>query len=84
MPQQRVKADLDALYAQYWKPFDDRAGYWRKAIKQGRFFRPQIDLFLQHYLTLVTRGQVSACPSLFGVQGVRRTQATAHRRGPPQ
>ena len=54
------QADLDTLYAQYWKPFDDGAGYWRKAVKQGRFFRPQIDLFLQHYLTLVTRGKVSA------------------------
>lgn len=54
------ESDLDPLYEKYWKPFDEGANYWRKKVKQGRFFRPQIDLFLQHYLTLVTRDEVSA------------------------
>ena len=54
------RVDLDAVYEQYWKPFDEGASYWRKAVKQGRFYRPQIDLFLQHYLTLSTRDEVSA------------------------
>jgi hypothetical protein len=52
--------DLDAIYEKYWKPFDEGAGYWRKEVKQGRFYRPQIDLFLQHYLTLATRDEISA------------------------
>lgn len=54
------KAALDALYEKYWKPFDEGADYWRKQVKQGRFYRPQIDLFLQHYLTLQTRDEVAA------------------------
>jgi hypothetical protein len=54
------RAPLDALYEKYWKRFDEGAGYWRKLVKQGRFYRPQIDLFLQHYLTLNTRDEVSA------------------------
>jgi hypothetical protein len=52
--------DLDQVYAKHWESFDKRAEYWRKPVKQGRFFRPQIDLFLQHYLTLLARDQVSA------------------------
>lgn len=51
---------LDALYEKHWKPFDSGADYWRKPVKQGRFFRPQVDLFLQHYLTLATRDEVPA------------------------
>jgi hypothetical protein len=54
------RCDSEAAYQRYWKPFDDGADYWRKKVPQGRFYRPQIDLFLQHYLTLATREEVSA------------------------
>lgn len=54
------QVDLDATYGKYWKHFDEGAGYWRKLVKQGRLYRPQIDIFLQHYLTLATRDEVSA------------------------
>ncbi len=46
--------DTEKLYKQYWLPFDADSGYWRKEVRQGRLNRPRLDLFLQHYLTLVT------------------------------
>ncbi len=50
----------EALYVQHWEPIDRAAAYWRAEILQGRLSRPRIDAFLQHYLTLVTRKEVSA------------------------
>ncbi|MBT4644315.1 MAG: DUF262 domain-containing protein [Deltaproteobacteria bacterium] len=44
--------NIEKLYDEYWKPFDD--SFWRKETKQGRLLRPRIDLFLQHYLALKT------------------------------
>lgn len=52
--------DLEDLYERLWRPFDEEAGYWRKRVRQGRLYRPQIDIYLQHYLTLETRDEVSA------------------------
>ncbi len=46
--------DTEKLYNQHWLPFDADSGYWRKEVRQGRLNRPRLDLFLQHYLTLVT------------------------------
>ena len=43
----------EALYAEYWLPFDDE--FWRVLEKQGRLLRPRSDIFLQHYLTLHRR-----------------------------
>ena len=40
--------DVEQLYEQYWKKFDDE--FWRKPVKQGRLLRPRSDLFIQHYL----------------------------------
>ena len=54
----RNGADIEKLYEKYWKPLDDAASYWRKKVLQGRQQRPQIDLFLQHYLTMRTRDEV--------------------------
>src|SRR5215218_5858312 len=34
----------DALYEEYWKPFDDP--FWRVQVSQGRLNRPRSDLFL--------------------------------------
>ena len=47
---EKDNADLGELYKVYWKGFD--GDFWRKESRQGRFKRPRIDLFLQHYLTL--------------------------------
>lgn len=51
-------ADLETLYAQYWKTFD--SDFWRTEIRQGRLKRPRIDLFFQHFLTLKTLDEVPA------------------------
>ncbi len=56
--------DIDELYQTYWAPFDQESAFWHKEIRQGRFFRPALDLFLQHYLTLQRFRDVSAT-SLF-------------------
>ena len=47
---------VEQLYENYWRDFD--SNFWRKEEKQGRFKRPRIDLFLQHYLTLMTRDDI--------------------------
>jgi len=56
----RIKAqdDVDQLYEKTWKPFDDDPSFWRAEVTQGRLKRPRIDLFLFHYLTLMTRDDV--------------------------
>ncbi len=48
--------DAERLYQDFWKPFDSR--YWRTEVKQGRVKRPRIDLFMQHYLTLMLREEI--------------------------
>jgi len=51
------KQDLDvqAIYNQYWKAFDESDDFWRKEVRQGRLKRPSLDLYIQHYLTLKKR-----------------------------
>jgi len=44
----RQELNSEALYNNYWKPFDDP--FWRTETRQGRLFRPRGDLFLQHFL----------------------------------
>lgn len=48
---------LDDLYAKYWEFFDS-LGFWRQMISTGRFLRPHIETFFQHYLTILTRDEV--------------------------
>lgn len=54
---------VDALYDNYWRPFDDRRvksavngedRFWHIEERQGRLTRPRIDLFLFHYLVMQT------------------------------
>lgn len=55
-------ADIDQLYATYWKPFDveDATGkdWWREEIQQGRLKRPRLDTFLNHWLAMSSEGEV--------------------------
>jgi hypothetical protein len=53
---QSENKDIESLYEQYWKPFDD--DFWREEVKHGRVKRPRIDTYLQHYLTLMLRDDV--------------------------
>ena len=56
--------DIDSLYEEYWRPFDERRTpvpdergenrYWHQFERQGRLFRPRIDLFMFHDLTIRT------------------------------
>lgn len=48
--------DIEELYKRHWSAFD--GDFWRKEVTQGRTKRPRIDLFLQHYLTLMMREEV--------------------------
>jgi hypothetical protein len=52
------KADVAALYADYWKPFDGDA--WRKEIRQGRLKRPRSEIFLMHWLAMKTEEETAA------------------------
>ena len=54
------KENVEVLYDQYWKPFDQDSSFWREEVRQGRLKRPRIDLFLQHYLTLMKGDEVPA------------------------
>lgn len=55
---QAAGENTELLYQNYWQPFD--SGYWRQEIAQGRIKRPRIDLFMQHYLTLMMREEVKS------------------------
>lgn len=46
--------DVAYLHERFWKEFDLEKGYWRQNVKQGRLKRPRMDMFLFHYLTLMT------------------------------
>jgi uncharacterized protein with ParB-like and HNH nuclease domain len=48
--------NIEDLYKRHWSNFDDN--FWRTEVTQGRAKRPRIDLFLQHYLTLMMREEV--------------------------
>ena len=72
------------LYSRFWAAFE--APFWRKELRQGRIKRPQIDLFLQHYLTLKTRDEVPVtqvfnCFRSYVESTVRDQTATAHAGG---
>ena len=52
-------ADLNALYDNYWMPFDDDAKYWRSEVGLGHQRRAKIDIYLQHYTALKTKESIS-------------------------
>ena len=47
---QSQQLDVRALYDAHWRPLD--SDYWRELTAQGRLYRPRIDLFLNHWLTM--------------------------------
>ncbi len=63
---QAQNQNIDQLYEHFWKSFDSDSGYWRQEVRQGRLNRPRLDLFLQHYLTLMT-GEEATATELFQI-----------------
>lgn len=53
---QNEGAKVEDLYENHWERFE--TDYWRDEIKQGRVVRPRIDLFINHYLSLMTLDEV--------------------------
>jgi len=51
-----TEKDVEKLYAKHWERFDSK--FWRDPIQQGRIYRPRIDLFINHYLSMMTRDEV--------------------------
>jgi hypothetical protein len=51
-------SDVTALYRAHWRHLDD--DFWRQQIAQGRFYRPRIDVFLNHWLTMTLLREVPA------------------------
>ena len=56
----REGGDPEAAYSVYWQTFDQDRGFWRAPVGRGHAQRPHIDLFLQHALTIMIGGEVSA------------------------
>lgn len=48
--------DVERLNNKYWQTFESE--FWREEVKQGRLKRPRIDLFISHYLTMMTQDEV--------------------------
>jgi hypothetical protein len=63
---QRQHEDPEFLYNQFWLHFDqnsepldgEKKPFWKEEIKQGRYKRTRLDLFLFHYTILRTRQEV--------------------------
>lgn len=51
----RQDKNIDSLYNQWWKDFDEVGEYqtkfWKEKERQGRLYRSRLDLFFFHYLT---------------------------------
>lgn len=56
--------NTEKLYNLHWEQFDTERSFWRKEVGKGRFKRPRLDWFLQHYLTLVM-GEEAVTTQLF-------------------
>ena len=53
-----TEKDVEKLYSKHWERFD--TPFWREPVKQGRIYRPRIDLFINHYLSMVTQDEVKS------------------------
>ena len=76
--------NLEALYEKYWNPFDRDSAFWREEVRQGRLNRPRIDLFLQHYLTLMKGDEVCRHAPVRRVPGLGPEATRHHCQGPPE
>lgn len=51
--------DVEALYAELWRPFDVEGSIWRENRAQGRRSRSLFDLFLHHFLVMQTESDIN-------------------------
>lgn len=51
-------ADVEQLYDKYWQQFE--TDWWREPVKQGRLTRPRIDIFINHYLAMMTLDDIKS------------------------
>lgn len=57
----KQQQDVTNLYQTYWSEFDGGNAhnlFWKQEQTQGRFKRPQLDLFIFHYLTSRTQHEI--------------------------
>lgn len=50
--------NVEKLYNEHWQKFE--TAWWRFEVKQGRIVRPRIDVFINHYLAMMTRDDVKS------------------------
>ena len=55
---EEIGADVDTWSEKYWQDFDE--DWWRDQVAQGRLYRSRIDLFLQYWLTMRMRAEISS------------------------
>ena len=53
-----VGLDAEELHNRDWLPFED--SWWRKEVRQGRIFRPRLDVFLNYWLVMETAKEVQS------------------------
>lgn len=52
------EASVEKLHEKHWRKIDNE--YWREEVTQGRLKRPRIDLFINHYLSMMLKEEVRA------------------------
>ncbi|KHL59315.1 DUF262 domain-containing protein [Xanthomonas cannabis] len=52
------EASVEKLHEKHWQKIDNE--YWREEVTQGRLKRPRIDLFINHYLSMMLKEEVRA------------------------
>ena len=53
-----LHADTDMWADVYWVEFDE--DWWREEIRQGRYMRSRVDIFLQYWLTMRMRDEIAS------------------------
>jgi hypothetical protein len=52
------ESSVEKLQDKHWRKIDNE--YWREEVTQGRLKRPRIDLFINHYLSMMLKEEVRA------------------------
>lgn len=88
----RKREDVDVLYNEYWKEFDERLAdrgqakgdrFWKQEERQGRLKNSRLDLLLYHYVGLRTQHETKVAHVFQEFKGwwEEKTQSTAEELG---